>query len=472
MRRLRNWQVECLIAALAHYETRRHFLCQATPGAGKSRLAAELGAALFERGQIDYILCFAPSVTVAEGLAKAFSQRLGRRFDGRLAAAGGVYTYQSMSHLGAEFWALLREHRVLVVFDEIHHCAGHDGGGANAWGQQILLHVQDHARYTLALTGTAWRSDKAPIVLAPYSDPDGKIQCQYVYGIRRAVTEEVCRRPKITLVDNHQLRLTSGSDIRTFGGVPELLKDSEITYDALLRNNELIQYLLELSQQKLTELRQRIPNAGGLAVASTVEHAQQVATSLRKLGQTVVVVNHSMPGAHEVIRNFQTSCAHWIVAVGMVAEGTNIPRLQVCCYLSRIRTELHFRQVLGRIIRRQRGEDDEAWLFLLAEPDLSLYARRVGEDLPEQQTVFTQPAQGNSISLEVIDPKTNNRVLATEMPVPFEIALSSEPNMPDGVRSPLYLPEVGPYRLEWSSRFYQEVLALFEVSCSRPRALQ
>lgn len=41
---------------------------------------------------------------------------------------------------------------------------------------EILLNIQDQTTYTLALTGTPWRSDQAPIVLARYADPDNRIQ--------------------------------------------------------------------------------------------------------------------------------------------------------------------------------------------------------------------------------------------------------------------------------------------------------
>lgn len=45
--------------------------------------------------------------------------------------------------------------------------------------------------------------------------------------------------------------------------------------------------------------------------------------------------------AQKIINAFRSSDCHWIVAVGMISGGTDIPRLQMCCYLSRIRTELH-----------------------------------------------------------------------------------------------------------------------------------
>ena len=74
----------------------------------------------------------------------------------------------------------------------------------------------------------------------------------------------------------------------------------------------------------------------------------------------------------------------------MISEGTDIPRLQVCCYLSRIRTELHYRQVLGRVIRRTGETDNQAWLFMLAEPTLQSFAERIAEDLPGDLAVLSQ----------------------------------------------------------------------------------
>lgn len=71
-------------------------------------------------------------------------------------------------------------------------------------------------------------------------------------------------------------------------------------------------------------------------------------------------------------------------------RGHRHPRLQVCCYLSRIRTELHYRQVLGRVLRRMGESDDQAWLFMLAEPTLRRFAERIADDLPDDLAVLGQ----------------------------------------------------------------------------------
>ena len=71
----------------------------------------------------------------------------------------------------------------------------------------------------------------------------------------------------------------------------------------------------------------------------------------------------------------------------MISEGTNIPRLKVCCYLTRVKTELYFRQVLGRVLRVNGTDNDKGYLFMPAEPVISGYALRVSEDIPYENVL-------------------------------------------------------------------------------------
>ncbi len=145
---------------------------------------------------IDLVLCFSPSLSVAEGMKKTFSWKLECSFNGGLGSLGGSYTYQSIRFLDENFWSTVSKYRVLVVFDEIHHCSFDEEGRSNSWGLEIVTKIQDFARYTLALSGTPWRSDRLPIVMAEYSDPDGKVVCDYQYGLQQAVIDRVCRQPQ------------------------------------------------------------------------------------------------------------------------------------------------------------------------------------------------------------------------------------------------------------------------------------
>lgn len=110
---------------------------------------------------------------------------------------------------------------------------------------------------------------------------------------------------------------------------------------------------------------------------------------MRTQGEVCQVVTNKTPNAQQVINDFRNGGCTWIIAVGMISEGTDIPRLQVCCHLSRIRTELHYRQVLGRILRRSSNADEKAWLYVLAEPALQQYSERLADDLPEDHAVLS-----------------------------------------------------------------------------------
>lgn len=390
---LRVWQRRCIETALEHFISTPHFFCQATPGAGKTRMAAELARRLLGQDKIDLVLCFAPSCQVVDGFRETFAAILGRRLDGLLGSVGAAYTYQAMEYRDEAFWRLLDDYRVFAVFDEIHHCAGHDSLLTNAWGQQILERIQGRAAFTLALSGTPWRSDDRAIALARYSSPEGHLICDYRYGLKEAIANRVCRSPRIILLDNQKVKLTEEQGIETsvrlFPSIAKLLGESPITYEDLLRHDEVIDQLLGLGCEKLDELRRVKPDAAGLVVATDIEHAQQIAQALEARGESCRVVTNRTPNAQQVINAFRLSACNWIVAVGMISEGTDIPRLQVCCYLSRIRTELHYRQVLGRVLRRMGESDDQAWLFMLAEPTLRRFAERVAEDLPDDLAVLS-----------------------------------------------------------------------------------
>ena len=390
---LRSWQSSCITRALEHFTVTPHFFCQATPGAGKTRMAAELASRLLEQDRIDLVLCFAPSCQVVEGFRSTFAEVLGRRLDGQIGAVGAAYTYQAMEYRDEGFWQLLDDYRVFVVFDEIHHCAGHDPLLSNAWGQQILHRIQDRAAFTLALSGTPWRSDDKAIALARYSSPEGHLICDYRYGLKEAVADGVCRSPRIVLLDNQKVKLTeelgADSSVRLFPSIAKLLGESPVTYEELLRHDEVINPILDLGCSKLSELRHIKPDAAGLVVATDIEHAQQIALALEAMGEECRIVTNKTPDAQQVINAFRSSACRWIVAVGMISEGTDIPRLQVCCYLSRIRTELHYRQVLGRVLRRTGESDDQAWLFMLAEPTLQGFAERIADDLPDDLAVLS-----------------------------------------------------------------------------------
>ncbi|MEZ8189258.1 DEAD/DEAH box helicase [Vibrio sp. 1F279] len=382
---LRKWQAECSERAMQKYQSNnKSFFCQATPGAGKTVLAATVASRLLQEGMVDLVLCFSPSLAVSDGIKRTFSQALNCTFNGGLGSIGQSLTYQSIQFLSDEFWLTLRNYRVFVVFDEIHHCSGTNVENANVWGQQLLTKIQGLAIYTLAMSGTPWRSDSLPITMGEYSDPDGELLVDYQYTLKQAIADKVCRAPKLVLVDNEHLAVTGGEKVEAFSSILEMLKKTNTSYQSVIHNQEAMEYLLGLGCKKLAEIRSLSPSAGGLVVAASVQHAQAIQKILsQKYAQiaSIVTYRHEEPLAE--IERYRQNNAQWIVSVGMISEGTDIPRLQVCCHMSSVKTELYFRQVLGRILRVNDALNQQAWLFTFAEQSLIEFSERVEQDIPE-----------------------------------------------------------------------------------------
>jgi superfamily II DNA or RNA helicase len=275
--------------------------------------------------------------------------------------------------------------------------------------------------------------------------------------------------PKIVLTDNREIHLKSSEiGLRTYSSIRETIKHGHISYPDFLFRDEVIDHTLSEASDKLSAIRHRIPNAGGLVVAATVAHAEHIATRLAALGERSVVVSCRTPYAHQIINDFRVSEDRWIISVGMISEGTDIPRLQVCCHLSRIRTELHFRQVLGRILRRQASEPSETggWLYVLAESNLMEFASRVDDDLPDENVVSFSPSsarQGSDGSSDRVMPSRTERSQRWGTGVDSEISF--------GNKSEHYT-QGEKREISISQHYWSEVLSLFEGSPRRSSKLR
>jgi superfamily II DNA or RNA helicase len=387
--KLRQWQTECIHLALTQYQNgTSHFLALATPGAGKTLMASELSDQLLKNNMVDLIICFSPSSIVSQDFSESLQLKTQERFDGLIGAKGRSLTYQNLQYLDVNFWTLFEEYRVFVIFDEIHHCAGSNIDNANAWGEQIILNIQNKAKFTLALTGTPWRSDAAPIVLSNYIHPSNKISCDYVYGLSEAITDDVCRVPQIIAIDNNNISVVDDVETKKFNSFKSLLMESVVPYQEIIENKAVIKYLISSAQKKLSSIRTKNSDAAGLIVASSVEHARQISMLMKTcFNEDSVVVTYRESEPTSIIQQFRHAQSKWIISVGMISEGTNIPRLQICCHLTNIKTEMHFRQILGRILRMTDSINQEAIMYMPAEPKLLEYAYRVKQDVPFEADV-------------------------------------------------------------------------------------
>lgn len=381
--RLRNWQQRAIETALQKFESPfTHFLCLATPGAGKTVMASALADILLKQDKVDLVLCFSPSTVVANDFRVELEASTGKRFCGGLGAIGSSLTYQSMRYLDDGFWQLLSSYRVFVIFDEIHHCAGNQIENANAWGAEILKHIQGRAVYTIALTGTPWRSDTIPIVLANYVGQNTRLHVDYSYDLKQAIKDGVCRIPHLTLLDNELITVIENDVKKNFQSITKFLEDSTLPYSEIIFHDEVLRETLKRGIVRLNKERLLVADAGGLIVASSISHAKKIQDLLNKLGEYSEVVTYQESEPERLIQNFKRSNEKWIISIGMISEGTNIPRLRVCCYLSLVTTELYFRQVLGRVLRAQNNDREMGYFITPAHPRLLEFANRVSEEVP------------------------------------------------------------------------------------------
>ncbi|WP_282111207.1 DEAD/DEAH box helicase [Shewanella algicola] len=420
--KLRKWQAECIDQALKKYEQgESHFLALATPGAGKTIMASALTKRMLERDLVDVVLCFSPSATVCIDFCETLEMVVGERFDGLLGARGRSMTYQSMKFLDYNFWQLFDSFRVFVIFDEIHHCAGSSIENANAWGEQVIFNIQNRATHTLSLTGTPWRSDTSPIVLSQYCSDLYKIHCDYVYGLAEAIRDGVCRVPQIIAIDNDNISLKEHNDSKSFTSFTELLSQSVCRYLDVVHDEKVIRHLIELASCRLEDLRIVNPNAGGLIIASSVEHANQILEIMHcYFGETAIVITYREDAPTSLIHQFRNCTSKWVISVGMISEGTNIPRLQVCCHLTNIKTEMHYRQILGRILRRTDNTNPKAYLYMPAEPKLVEYAYRIAQDIPDEADIVKLEKMTDEIS------RTNPRKTVINSMPTISLALNDE----------------------------------------------
>jgi superfamily II DNA or RNA helicase len=149
---------------------------------------------------------------------------------------------------------------------------------------------------------------------------------------------------------------------------------------ALDPKGEWIPAVLAAADKRLTEVRRGVPDAGGLVIASNQTAARAYARILESItGTKPTVVLSDDAGASARIEEFSGSTARWMVAVRMVSEGVDVPRLCVGVYATSTSTPLFFAQAVGRFVRaRRRGET--ASVFLPSVPVILEHAAHLEEE--------------------------------------------------------------------------------------------
>jgi superfamily II DNA or RNA helicase len=376
---LRAWQTEALTDYIARAP--RDFLAVATPGAGKTTFALSVAAELLGRRIVDRVVVVAPTEHLKLQWAEA-GARAGVPLDPTYSAGSGktsadyvgvAVTYAGVSVNPLAMRVRTERFKTLVILDEVHHA-----GDALSWGEAVREAFEPATR-RLALTGTPFRSDVNPIpfvTYAPGGDGIPRSVADFTYGYGHALADHVVR-PVLFLAYSGEMswRTRAGGEIAARLGEP-LTKDltAQALRTALDPKGEWIPSVLAAADRRLTEVRRHVPDAGGLVIATDQGSARAYAALLEKVsGQAPTVVLSDEKTGSRKIAAFTASDARWMVAVRMVSEGVDIPRLAVGVYATNTATPLFFAQAVGRFVRaRARGET--ASMFLPSVPTLLGFA--------------------------------------------------------------------------------------------------
>lgn len=408
--RLRPWQSEALtkfLKWLVETGEDKHFLINAAPGAGKTKAACAISDKLIEMGEIDRVVVIAPRVEVVNQWAKDFYQ-ITRRFMGKITGSNDQIetdvcaTWGAVQGLQDAFQAVCNNSKVLLICDEHHHAAV-----SAAWGNEANS-AFENAKYVLVLTGTPIRSDAKEAVWLAYDDK-GAInhpeEGTYTLSYGQAVDLEYCRPATfhrheghftVDLEDGEQVTVTStkpaelSPELKRIPGLQRALDFYKLAcapqYEADGRTPRIDGYqgtMVDWASEKLSDLRYRMPNAGGLVITPSISMAEYMVDLIELVeGERPTLVHSQQMGSDNKIDAFRHTDKRWIVSVAMITEGVDINRLRVLIYLPSALTELSFRQAVGRVVRSSGPDDDtRAYIVMPSFDILEEYARRVEDEM-------------------------------------------------------------------------------------------
>jgi superfamily II DNA or RNA helicase len=356
----------------------KDFLAVATPGAGKTVFGLRLAAELLADRTVEAVTIVTPTEHLKHqwaGAANSFGIPIDPEFRNTTGATSTDYRGVAVTY--AQIAAHPTLHRVrtenrktLVILDEIHH-----GGDAKAWGDAIREAFNPAVR-RIALTGTPFRSDDSPIPFINY-EPDGggalRSVADHTYGYTDALRDGVVR-PVIFMAYSGEAswRTSAGEEFTARLGEPLTQEQTARAWrTALDPSGEWMPAVLGAADSRLRQLREGgVPDAGGLVIASDQTSAREYAKILHTVtGEEPTVVLSDDPKASGNIAKFAESEDRWLVAVRMVSEGVDVPRLAVGVYATSASTPLYFAQAIGRFVRARRS-GETASVFVPSVPVL------------------------------------------------------------------------------------------------------
>jgi superfamily II DNA or RNA helicase len=426
---LRDWQKEAATKCLKWYTQNKDnkFVINAAPGTGKTICSISIVNELIKQDQIDRVIVIAPLGTVVKQWADKYKDLTGRWMQKttELSEDKGIdicCTWASVKSLLDGFQKICNEKRTMVICDEHHHAAVKAAWGMSADG------AFKNAKYVLILTGTPIRSDSEEPVWFTYRGgqlnhpKDGMFTLTYGEAISLGYCRPITfgrHEANFNIFDvkgGEKLGAVSGKGAEEIeeaikGSYAEkMLQETNRFYSCAITpifkndgtpdENSYQASMLREGIAKLEDRKNRLPVAGGLVIAPNIQTAEYMGKLLEMLTGKKPVVVHTGEGCDnpedDIQRFDKVKDNDWIVSVDMIGEGVDIQRLRVLVYLPRARTELKFRQAMGRVVRKYEGlaeDDSSAYVVMPAFDIFDQYARRVMEEMPGEHLKPPKPTK-------------------------------------------------------------------------------
>ncbi len=452
MTQLRKWQVE----ALETYRTKnsRDFLLVATPGAGKTTFALTVARKLMNVGAVTSIIIVAPTDHLRNQWADAaiefniFIDSTLKNSEGLLNDEydGYVCTYAQVASAPAVHAkrANLNPSRTLVIFDEIHHA-----GDGQTWGEAVKVSFEGVSR-RLCLTGTPFRTSDASAIpfikYEPSRDDDKLLECKpdYEYGYKHALKDGVVR--PVTFAAYSGISTWTNSAGEAFSASlsnedddnGELERQAWLT--ALNPRGQWLPNVIGAADKRLERIKVYKPEAAGMILASDQDSAKAYAKILKAVtGKTATLVLSEDSKASDKISYFKDSKDpkdDWLVAVRMVSEGVDVPRLAVGVWATNYRTPLFFAQAIGRFVRIQNKHEIATIFIPAVKPILAL-----ASDMEYERRHVLSPQQEKELeegSFEITEDEDDERNYDLNKINPIDSEAEFTAVIQDGKFVPIY----------------------------------
>jgi superfamily II DNA or RNA helicase len=360
------------------------FLASATPAAGKTTFGLKVAHEMLLSGRVERVVVAAPTTHICRQWA-ADAARYGIDLEPNRPNSerseprdrhGVAVTYQTIA-AGPRTHQAGCTRPTLLIADEPHHMGEHA-----AWGSRAQQSFGE-AAFRLLLSGTPFRSDSSAIPWVVYDD-DGVSRADYTYGYTQALLDGVCRPITFQPYDGEMEWVSDGKRRKaSFATVLPHAESARRLRTALDPDGDWMTEVLRDADAKLSAVRASgHRDAGGLVVASDMENARRIADRLERIAiERPEIVTSDEPGSSARIAAFSAGSRRWLVSVLMVSEGVDIPRLRVGVYATAARTELFFRQVIGRFVRRTPTPRAQmSYLLLPADLRLKALAAQIEEE--------------------------------------------------------------------------------------------